>query len=84
MPQLNYLKQPCPEWAHLTETLTFQSKDFFVTIYIILPRNSQRIKKKIKKTAAYDIIVMDDKNNLIASCQSIVYRMEKPLSFLEK
>jgi len=38
---------------------------------------------KTKKTAAYDIIVMDDKNNLIASCQSIVYRMEKPLPFLE-
>ena len=37
---------------------------------------------KTKKTAAYDIIVKDDKNNLIASCQSIVYRMEKPLSFL--
>ena len=38
---------------------------------------------KTKKTAAYDIIVTDDKNNLIASCQSIVYRMEKPLPFLE-
>ena len=37
---------------------------------------------KTKKTAAYDIIVTDDKNNLIASCQSIVYRMEKPLPFL--
>jgi acyl-CoA thioesterase len=38
---------------------------------------------KTKKTAAYNIIVTDDKNNLIASCQSIVYRMEKPLPFLE-
>ena len=37
---------------------------------------------KTKKTAAYDIIVTDDKNNLIASCQSIVYRLEKPLPFL--
>ena len=37
---------------------------------------------KTKKTAAYNIIVMDDKKNLIASCQSIVYRMEKPLPFL--
>ena len=37
---------------------------------------------KTKKTAAYDITVTDDKNNLIASCQSIVYRMEKPLPFL--
>jgi acyl-CoA thioesterase len=38
---------------------------------------------KTKKTAAYNIIVTDDKNNLIASCQSIVYRSEKPLPFLE-
>jgi len=38
---------------------------------------------KTKKTAAYNIIVTDDKNHLIASCQSIVYRMEKPLPFLE-
>ena len=38
---------------------------------------------KTKKTAAYNITVTDDKNNLIASCQSIVYRMEKPLPFLE-
>ena len=37
---------------------------------------------KTKKTAAYNIIVTDDKNNLIASCQSIVCRMEKPLPFL--
>jgi acyl-CoA thioesterase len=38
---------------------------------------------KAKKTAAYDIIVTDDKNNLIAACQALVYRMEKPLPFLE-
>jgi acyl-CoA thioesterase len=37
---------------------------------------------KTKKTAAYNITVTDDNNNLIASCQSIVYRMEKPLPFL--
>jgi acyl-CoA thioesterase len=37
---------------------------------------------KTKKTAAYDIIVTDDKNNLIAACQALVYRMEKPLPFL--
>jgi acyl-CoA thioesterase len=36
-----------------------------------------------KKTAAYDIIVTDDKNNLIAACQALVYRMEKPLPFLK-
>ncbi len=38
---------------------------------------------KTKKTAAYDIIVTDDKNNFIAACQALVYRMEKPLPFLE-
>ncbi len=38
---------------------------------------------KAKKTATYDIIVTDDKNNLIAACQALVYRMEKPLPFLE-
>ena len=38
---------------------------------------------KAKKTAAYDIIVTDDKNNLIAACQALVYRMEKSLPFLE-
>jgi acyl-CoA thioesterase len=38
---------------------------------------------KTKKTAAYDITVTDDKNNLIAACQALVYRMDKPLPFLE-
>ncbi|MGD0022030.1 MAG: PaaI family thioesterase [Smithellaceae bacterium] len=38
---------------------------------------------KTKKTAVYDIVVTDDKNNLIAACQALVYRMEKPLPFLE-
>ena len=38
---------------------------------------------KAKKTAAYDIFVTDDKNNPIAACQALVYRMEKPLPFLE-
>ncbi|OGP90024.1 MAG: thioesterase [Deltaproteobacteria bacterium RBG_19FT_COMBO_43_11] len=37
---------------------------------------------KTKKTAAYGITVNDDKNNLIAACQALVYRMEKPLPFL--
>ncbi len=35
------------------------------------------------KTAVYDIKVTDDKNQLIASCQALVYRMGKPLPFLE-
>jgi acyl-CoA thioesterase len=38
---------------------------------------------KTNKTAAYNITVTDNKNNLIASCQALVYRMEKPLPFLE-
>jgi len=38
---------------------------------------------KTKKTAVYDIAVTDDNNNTIAACQALVYRMEKPLPFLE-
>ncbi|PKN50652.1 MAG: thioesterase [Deltaproteobacteria bacterium HGW-Deltaproteobacteria-13] len=38
---------------------------------------------KTKKTAVYDIAVTDDNNNIIAACQALVYRMEKPLPFLE-
>ncbi len=37
---------------------------------------------KTKKTAVYNIEVKDEQNKLIASCQSIVYRLEKPLPFL--
>ena len=37
---------------------------------------------KTKKTAAYDIRATDDAGKLLASCQSLVYRLEKPLSFL--
>jgi acyl-CoA thioesterase len=36
------------------------------------------------KTASYDIKVVDDQENLIASCQALVYRRGKPLPFLEK
>lgn len=39
---------------------------------------------KTKKTASYDIRVTDGQNNLIAACQALVYRMNKPLPFLEK
>jgi acyl-CoA thioesterase len=38
---------------------------------------------KTKKTAAYDIRATDDSGKLLASCQSLVYRLEKPLPFLE-
>jgi len=37
---------------------------------------------KAKKTAAYNIFVTDDKNNPIAVCQALVYRMDKTLPFL--
>ncbi|MEN6373574.1 MAG: hotdog fold thioesterase [Smithella sp.] len=39
---------------------------------------------KTKKTASYDISVTDDRGNLVAACQALVYRMNKPLPFLEK
>ena len=35
------------------------------------------------KTANYDIKVFDEQDNLIASCQALVYRKGKPLPFLE-
>ena len=37
---------------------------------------------KTKKTAAYEIRATDDSGKLLASCQSLVYRLEKPLPFL--
>ena len=37
---------------------------------------------KTKKTAAYDIHATDDSGKLLASCQALVYRLEKPLPFL--
>jgi acyl-CoA thioesterase len=39
---------------------------------------------RTQKTAAYDIKVFDDRNNLIASCQALVYRKGIPLPFLEE
>ena len=38
---------------------------------------------KTKRTAAYDIRATDESGNLLAACQALVYRMEKPLPFLE-
>jgi acyl-CoA thioesterase len=38
---------------------------------------------KTKKTAVYDIRAVDDNGKLLASCQALVYRLEKPLPFLE-
>ncbi len=39
---------------------------------------------KTKKTAAYDIRAVDNSGKLLASCQALVYRLEKPLPFLER
>jgi len=35
-----------------------------------------------RKTANYDIKVFDEKKNLVASCQALVYRTGNPLPFL--
>lgn len=37
---------------------------------------------KTKKTAAYEIHATDESGKLLASCQALVYRLEKPLPFL--
>jgi len=37
---------------------------------------------RTKKTAAYEIHATDDSGKLLASCQSLAYRLEKPLPFL--
>lgn len=37
---------------------------------------------KTKRTATYDIRATDDSGKLLATCQSLVYRLEKPLPFL--
>ena len=39
---------------------------------------------RTQKTASYDIKVVDEKNNLIASCQALVYRKGSPLPFLHE
>lgn len=38
---------------------------------------------KTKRTAVYDIRATDDSGKLLATCQALVYRLEKPLPFLE-
>jgi len=39
---------------------------------------------RTQKTAGYDIKVVDEQNNLIASCQALVYRKGNPLPFLKE
>jgi acyl-CoA thioesterase len=38
---------------------------------------------RTQRTAAYDIKLFDDQNNLIASCEALVYRKGNPLPFLK-
>ncbi len=39
---------------------------------------------RTNRTALYEIKVAEKESRLIASCQALVYRMDKPLSFLDK
>jgi acyl-CoA thioesterase len=39
---------------------------------------------RTQRTAAYDIKLFDDRNNLIASCEALVYRKGTPLPFLKE
>jgi len=39
---------------------------------------------KTKRTAVYDIRATDDTGKLLATCQALVYRLDKPLPFLEE
>jgi acyl-CoA thioesterase len=41
-----------------------------------------REMNRTNKTAVYDIKVIEGKSRLLASCQALVYRMDKPLPFL--
>ena len=56
--------------------------------YLASPAKGSRLTaqaseiNRTKKTATYDIRVTDDKNNLLATCQALVYRLDKPLPFL--
>lgn len=39
---------------------------------------------RTNKTAVYDIRVTEGESRLLASCQALVYRMDKPLPFLDQ
>ncbi len=39
---------------------------------------------KTKRTATYDIRAEDDSGKLLAACQALVYRLDKPLPFLSQ
>lgn len=48
-----------------------------------LTAEAQEINRT-NKTAAYDIRAVDEEGKLLAVCQAMVYRLDKPLPFLEK
>ena len=39
---------------------------------------------RTNKTAVYDIKVVEGESRLLASCQALVYRLDKPLPFLDR
>lgn len=57
--------------------------------YLSTPAKGAKLTAEAKelnrthKTAVYDIRVTDNRNQLIASCQALVYRKGNPLPFLE-
>ncbi len=56
--------------------------------YVSSPRSNSTLVaearefSQTRKTAAYDIKLFANQNNLIASCQALVYRKGEPLPFL--
>jgi acyl-CoA thioesterase len=57
--------------------------------YISSPNETTRLRavareiSKTRKTANYDIRVLDSTDRLIATCQALAYRTGKPLPFLD-
>lgn len=49
---------------------------------VVLEAEARQISQT-KKTAVYDIKVIDQDENLIATCQALAYRTGKPIPFLE-
>jgi acyl-CoA thioesterase len=45
-------------------------------------RAEAKMISRTKKTASYDIRVVDAENELIATCQALAFRTGKPISFL--
>jgi acyl-CoA thioesterase len=57
--------------------------------YLASPAKGARLEavareiNKTKRTAAYDIRATDDSGKLLATCQALVYRLDKSLPFFE-